>query len=1088
MPTRILARSTAVALLAVALPGEPSSSISAQTRTAPAPRASFGEPGISPDGSTVAFVSGGDIWEVAAAGGDARLLVSHPATESRPLFSPDGSRIAFTSTRSGNGDVYSLTFSNGEVTRLTFDDANELVTGWSPDSRAVYFSSTSHDLTGMQDVYRVGVEGGTPMPVVADRYTTEYFAAASPAGDTLAITARGNAGSQWWRKGHSHLDESQIWLVRLGTPPRYEPVTTGGAKDAWPMWAADGKAIYFMSDRSGAQNIWTQPLGGAARAVTTFADGRVLWPSITRDGKTIAFERNFGIWSVDSATARAREIPIALRGASAGIGVERRTFTDQIQEMALSPDGKKLALIVRGELFSASAKDGGDAVRLTHTVAEEFGVVWSPDSRRLVYSSERNGADHLFLYDFGTSSETQLTSGTLRDHSPRVSPDGKLIAFERGGRELRIVDPGTRQDRLVANGIFMTPRSNEPREIDWSPDSKFLAVIGFGAKTFQNVTVVPADGGDARPVSFLANANGTAVSWSPDGTYLTFVTSQRTEAGRVVRVDLLPRTPRFREEQFRDLFRDERPRTPAEPAAAAASASPASTGARTSPAAVKIEFDGIRSRASVLPVGVDVQSQTLSPDGKSMLLVASAEGQENLYVYSMDELSQEPAIARQLTSTAGAKRSPQFSPDSKDVFYLDRGRIFTVSLERREPRAIAVTAALDVDFAQEKLAVFHEAWSLLRDGFFDERMNGVDWAAVGGRYEPQIAGARTSDEMRRIISLMLGELNASHMGISAPPQGTQTTVGRLAIDLDRAEYERSGQLRIATVVPLGPASVAGIPASDYLRAVGGRTIGPRVNLDELLDHTIGRQVTLTLAASPTGPTREVGVKPVNQATEKALRYRQWVQERRAYVAKVSGGRLGYVHMLDMSDTALNQLFLDLDADNHSREGVVVDVRNNNGGFVNVYAIDVFSRRGYFQMARRGLPLPPVSSRTSLGQRALELPTILVTNQHSLSDAEDFTEGYRTLKLGKVVGEPTAGWIIYTGSATLVDGSVLRMPSTKIFANDGSPMEMHPRPVDIAVTRPVGESYSDKDVQLDTAVAELLKQLGPPATRPTTPRR
>jgi C-terminal processing protease CtpA/Prc len=180
-------------------------------------------------------------------------------------------------------------------------------------------------------------------------------------------------------------------------------------------------------------------------------------------------------------------------------------------------------------------------------------------------------------------------------------------------------------------------------------------------------------------------------------------------------------------------------------------------------------------------------------------------------------------------------------------------------------------------------------------------------------------------------------------------------------------------------------------------------------------------------------------------------------------------------MFDMSANALSQLHLDLDADNHAKQGVVVDVRNNNGGFVNVYAIDVFARRGYFNMLSRGYP--NVSSRTLLGQRALELPTILVTNQHSLSDAEDFTEGYRTLKLGKVVGEPTAGWIIYTGGITLIDGSTLRMPGTKIFASDGTPMEMHPRPVDVPVKRPLGESYSGKDSQLDTAVAELLKQLG-----------
>ena len=277
------------------------------------------------------------------------------------------------------------------------------------------------------------------------------------------------------------------------------------------------------------------------------------------------------------------------------------------------------------------------------------------------------------------------------------------------------------------------------------------------------------------------------------------------------------------------------------------------------------------------------------------------------------------------------------------------------------------------------------------------------------------------------------------------------------------------------MVPLGPAAIGGVKAGEYLRQVDGRAVDAHTNLDALLDHTIGRRITLSVAAAPTGAAREVVVKPTDQATEKALRYRQWVEQRREYVAKASGGRLGYVHMFDMSAGALAQLHADLDAENHAREGVVVDVRNNNGGFVNVYAIDVFARRGYFNMLSRGLPL--VSSRSSLGQRALELPTILVTNQHSLSDAEDFTEGYRTLKLGKVVGEPTAGWIIYTGGVTLIDGSVLRMPGTKIFASDGTPMEMHPRPVDVPVTRPVGESYTGKDVQLDTAVAELLRQIG-----------
>ena len=353
-------------------------------------------------------------------------------------------------------------------------------------------------------------------------------------------------------------------------------------------------------------------------------------------------------------------------------------------------------------------------------------------------------------------------------------------------------------------------------------------------------------------------------------------------------------------------------------------------------------------------------------------------------------------------------------------------------------------------------------------------------------YEPRVAGTRTPDEMRRVISMMLGELNASHMGISAPAQGAQTTVGRLALDFDRAEYENSGRLRVAGVVPLGPAALAGVEAG-RLHPEGRRQIDRAAGERRRpADHTIGKRVALSVASSPTAAARDVVVKPVDQPTEKGLRYRHWVEETREYVAKASGGRLGYVHMSTCRPARCRSCTSISTRTIIARQGVVIDIRNNNGGFVNVYAIDVFARRGYFNMLRA--VSRAVSSRTSLGQRALELPTILVTNQHSLSDAEDFTEGYRTLKLGKVVGEPTAGWIIYTGSITLIDGSILRMPGVKIFASDGTPMEMHPRPVDVPVTRPVGESYSGKDVQLDVAVAELLKQIGASDAKTTSGSR
>ena len=338
-------------------------------------------------------------------------------------------------------------------------------------------------------------------------------------------------------------------------------------------------------------------------------------------------------------------------------------------------------------------------------------------------------------------------------------------------------------------------------------------------------------------------------------------------------------------------------------------------------------------------------------------------------------------------------------------------------------------------------------------------------------YAPLIEGSRTPDEMRRILRLMIGELNSSHSGVSAPAAGGDAggrgVVGQIGLTFDRAEYESSGKLRITEVLPHSPAELARIQPGEELRAVDGVRLGPRVNLDELLQHKVDKRVALDVSG------REVTVRPVASLAD--LIYRKWVEDNRAYTARISAGRLGYVHIRDMSEQSLTQFYLDLDAGNRACEGVVIDIRNNNGGFVNAYALDVLARRPYLTMTSRGGPAGP--ARTVLGQRSLELPTILVVNQHSLSDAEDFTEGYRTLKLGKVVGEPTAGWIIYTGSMDLVDGSVMRLPGTLITGADGKNMENNPRPVDIAVTRPIGESYSGRDSQLDAAVRELLAQIG-----------
>lgn len=978
------------------------------------------EPTIAPDGSNVVFSSRGALWVAPLKGGVARRLVASAFDERRPVFSPDGNRIAFVSSRSGGGDIYVLELASRAIKRITFTEGPEILDGWSRNGRWLYFSQVNSDIARMADIYRVSSNGGTPVPAVAERYFSEYFSAPSPSGDRIAFCAYGENYDRWPRNGHSFLDASQIWIRHETGYSRLNPGSSG--KELWPMWSPDGAEIYFVSDAGGPENLWVTRFGAASRQLTTFKDGRVLWPSISYDGKIIVFERDFGLWALNTASGACFRISIELP-AETTISKEHLDVSSQIEEFAVSPGAARVAFISRGEVFLSANAPGAAAFRLTRTPARELHLSWSPDGVSIAYTSLRSGAYQLFLYDADAKTETAITDGNHDDVAATWSPDGRQIAFVRDFRQVCIYDTGSHSITRIATGSFgplpTAPRRNFPRLLAWSRDGS-LAYISSGGNGFKNVWIVPRGGGEAYQATTIATVEMTCLSWSPDSRSVVIDAALGSDAGGVQTL-LIAR--RLSEKHW---------------------------------------------KADVLPIDVPAYYQHIViADGSRIVFFGRGPDGDKVFLYDL----QSPQQLRILTSTRGLKRGLAYVPSHDEVWFLENGRIHVVNIETANERVFETKAEIGADFSEDKKAVFAEAWRYIDDQFYDPQFHGVNWRAQRKRYQRYVERVQSPGELQRVLSLMLGDLNSSHLGISIRTKfGPAVPVGRLGIRFDAVSQARLGVLRVAEVVGGGPADRAGIRVGDTLLAVDALDLGRNANLDEYLAGKVGAEVNLLIDSG--GKREVVRTTTIGVSRERELLYGAWVAQKRAYVERASGGQLGYVHLYDMGGRVMNQLAVELDSSIYSRKGVVIDIRNNQGGAMDGHVLDVFSRRQYLKDIFRSTE---VWQRQYYGQQAIQLPTVLVTNRHTISDGECFVEGYRAEALGVVVGERTAGWVAVTGGVGLVDGSSMSLPTGRTVARDGTDLEQHPRPVDIEVIRRPGDGFSGGDAELDAAIGVLLRK-------------
>jgi tricorn protease len=1080
----------------------------------------------------VAFTYMGDIWTADESGANPQRLTAHRGRDTTPRFSPDGQWIAFSSDREGNMDVWAIPTIGGTPTRLTFHSSDDNVLGWSPDSQHVLFASNRGD-DFLGTLYTVPLLGGADV-----KAGTDYglYGCYSPDGTKLAVNRKGQS---YWRKGYRGSYQTDVTVLDLKSKS-FHDVTTFLGMDTWPMWSTDSY-IYFVSDRDerAQSNIWRVPEGGGeATRVTTFEDGDVRFPAISADGKTIVFERDFRLWKLDVATRKPSAIPLVINTEPQDTLTVFRSVNSEVDDYDVAPSGKTVVAAVRGELFLVPVGDEADLVQLTKDWPRDYNVEYSPDGKLIAFVSDReSGREELYVVPADGSAEPKrITDIDALKSNYTWSPDSKSLAVcSSDGKLFRVAVDGGEQKELLTSKYGPIGRPM------WSPDGSLVAFSMTDVTRTDDIYILPADGGEAKKVTF-DSASDRSPAFSADGKKLYFIRSEgfgsagsddQPRSGlMIVHLEKQEKDP---DEATSDASTDATDNSPE--ALQRRLAERRGNGELTNPKAPTIDWAGLKRRTrNVLRAStsgtrggrggssssLSVSTYTPGRDGRTIVFAASS-GTSGTAIYTCTD---DGKNVRQIASATPAATSPEgdsprtggggrggignlrVTRDGRSVFYQQGNYVYSASVGssaggRGGPggsgggppssaaptpgatgsggssRRVNFTVTLAIDKPSEWKQMFGDAWRTMNYRFYDPKLHGVDWRAARAKYEPIVAHVADRQELINLINEMIGELNASHTGAAASSQrdsgDTSPRVQTVHLGLDFAADAESGRYKVTHIFEESPADKDWVKVSvgDYLLTIDGEPIKAGDSpWKPLSAHRLNKKVKLTLNSKPEEEGAwTVRYEPISWTTYNTLRYERWVKERRAKVEELSGGRLGYVHIKAMDPTSLRRFEKEL-RENRHKEALVIDQRFNGGGNIEQELLAILVQKPYQVWQPRG------TEPTNRPLRGYFGPKIVLQNWRSASNAEMFPAGFRALGLGKLVGTPTMGAVIGTGSYSLIDGSTIRTPQVGVFLGDGNRTNMENYGVqpDIAVENSPEDNLAGRDRQLEAAVAELVSQL------------
>lgn len=1054
-------------------------------------------PSLSRD--KIAFVYADDIWTVSRAGGEAQRLTSQNDIVAGPFYSPDGSQIAYSAHRDGQVNVYLMQAAGGVPRRLTWNNSGRmtgganLAVGWTPDGKDVLFDSMRYSYSDFEQIYQVAADGtGTP---TALPLPSAVEGSISSDGSTIAYVP-----VLQWEQAWKHYRGGQttpIWLVNLKTLDLVK-VPRENSNDSSPVW--EGKTVYFLSDRNGPVSLFSYDTESKQVSQVLDNSGYDL-KTVAAGPGALVYEQFGSLHLYDLATHKQHAVDVTINGDLAEMEPHLANIRpEETQNLEISPTGVRLVAEAHGDIFTLPT-DKGDTRNLTKTPgAEERDPAWSPDGKSIAYFSDASGEYQLCIRDQdGLKPAKAIDLGPHASffYSPHWSPDSKAIAYFDKHLRVWYVDIATGKPVLVdtaLRGGFGTQI-----QISWSPDSKWIAytrdlpnlyhaVFLYSLETHRSTQITDGMSNAANPV------------FDPDGKYLYFTASTTggpsdagidlssldrwTTSGVYVAVlakaTASPVPPETGDEKTAGEEKSDD-----HGARAADQKDDAKKEPEKKPAATVIDLDGIGNRILALPV--PQRNYIDAAAGKSGVLYL-AEGPavgrpsemegppiQAVWRFTNKDRKTEEVLTHLVGFGVSSNGEKLFYSQGDNWFTIDAGDLKPGGSQGKPVDNHGMFATIDprAEYAQ----MYRETWRIERDFFYDPHLHGLDLAKIEAKYEPYLAGIASRDEFTYLCNEMLGEIEVGHMFIRGPrTPSEEPRTGLLGADYtvegDRYKFSRIYNGQNWTPGLQAPLTLPGVDVhvGDLLLAVNGRELHAKDNLYSFFDGTAGQQTVITVGTKPDGSdARNVTVVPVGD--EAGLRNVAWINHNIQLVDHLSDGKVAYVYMPNTSGAGYDNFNRYFYAQ-VNKQGLILDERYNEGGFIADYIVDVLDRKMLSgAIERDGKPVFDPEG-------AIFGPKAMIINQSAGSGGDAMPWYFRKAHLGTLVGTQTWGGLVGIGGyPTLIDGGTVTAPRYAIFGlHNEWEVEGHGIPPDVEVEALPRDAAAGHDAQLEKAVSVVMQQL------------